>query len=267
MATRDELYDLLLDNANLQIEVERVLLGLNWTLCQAGSVGIAETVTGGPWRSESSTPLVGRTLAELSLWLRKWDRQQAAIGLAAINAAINSEADMVYREGALFRGRHALSNALEWFLPRLRGHKVAVIAEDNPFTRLHERLELTLLQSREGALHPAAEVMLGKAEWIFVNGQTVADKSLPRILDLASDARVVLYGPQVPWLEEWRDFGIDFLLGSQIDQRTALYDTIAEGGTIDALPQAVSYRVCDLHALPALSETTVEARQVSVLSH
>ncbi len=265
MATRDELYDLLLDYANVQIEVERVLLGLNWTLCQAGSIGIAATALGGAWRSESSAPLVGRTLAELSLWLRKWERQQASIGLAAINAAINSEADMVYREGALFRGSHALSNALEWFVPALRGHKVAVIAEDNPFAALDERLELTTLQSREGALHPAAEVMLGNAEWVFVNGQCVADKTLPRVLELATDAQVVLYGPQVPWLDEWRDFGIDFLLGSQIDQHTALYTTIAEGGTIETLPQAVSYRVCDLHSLDLLSSSTTAVRQVNGL--
>ena len=248
MGTRDELYDLLLDYANLQIEVERVLLGLNWTLCQAGSTGIAETTGGGEWRRESPAPLVGRTLAELSLWLRKWDRQQAAIGLAAINAAVNSEADMVYREGALFRGSQALANAMEWFLPRIRTSKVAVIGADNPFAHQHERLELTFLPTSEGALHPATEAMLGKAEWVFINGQCVADKTLPRVLELIANAHVVLYGPQVPWLEEWRDFGVDFLIGSQLDHSGALYDTIAEGGTLQSLPQAVSYRVCDLHA-------------------
>lgn len=250
MGARDELYDLLLDYANLQIEVERVLLGLNWTLCQAGSTGIAATAWGGPWRSESAVPLVGRSLAELSLWLRKWDRQQAAIGLAAVNAAINSEADMVYHEAALFRGNQALANALEWFVPQIRGHKVAVLGAESSFGR-HDGIELTHLPDSDGALHPAAEVMLGKAEWVFVNGQSVADKTLPRLLELANDARVVLYGPQVPWLEEWLDFGVDYLIGSQIEDTTALYNVIAEGGTLNTLPQAVSYRVCDLQALRA----------------
>lgn len=263
MGTRDELYDLLLDYANLQIEVERVLLGLHWTVCEAGSIGIAETTGGGEWRREIQAPLAGRSLAELSLWVRKWDRQQAAIGLAAINAAINSEADMVYREGALFRGRQALANAMEWFVPRLHDHKVAVVAADNPFVRLNEQVELTFLPGKEGALHPATEVMLSKMDWVFVEGQSVADKTLPRILELASDAQVVLYGPQVPWLEEWRDLGIDFLLGSQIDTHAVLYDTIAEGGTLDALPQAVSYRVCDLHDMGGVSKV----RQVSGLRH
>lgn len=265
MGARDELYDLLLDYANLQIEVERVLVGLNWTLCQAGSTGIAETAGGGQWRSESSTPLAGRTLAELSLWLRKWDRQQAAIGLAAINSAINSEADMVYSEGALFRGNRALLNALDWFLPSIRGRKVALIGTENLLAHQHECMELTYLPTSEGALHPAAEVILGKVEWVFVNGQSVADKTLPRVLELSPDANVVLFGPQVPWLEEWRDFGVDFLIGSQIDRCDALYDTIAEGGTLQTLPQAVSFRVCDLRALATPSGAQAGVRKVSGL--
>jgi len=251
MPQRDAIYELLLDYANLKIELERVLVGLNWTMCQAGSVGIAETAVGGQWQRAAHTPLVGRTLAELSLWLRKWDRQQAAIGLAAVNAAINSEADMVYQEGALFRGRNALDNAMEWFAPRIRGCKVALIGPDNPFNYQHDKLELTHLPCTEGALHPATEVMLDKAEWVFVNGQTVADKTLPRILELAVDAQVVLYGPQVPWLDEWHRFGVNFLIGSQIDHNLGLYQTIAEGGDIASLPQAVSYRVCDLDAMQA----------------
>lgn len=267
MGARDEIYDLLLDYANLQIEVERVLLGLNWTLCQAGATGIAETTGGGKWRRESPAPLVGRTLAELSLWLRKWDRQQAAIGLAAINAAINSEADMVYQEGALFRGSQALANALEWFVPRILGHKVALIGEAHPFAPHLDRLDMTQLPSRDGALHPAAEVMLGKAEWVFVNGQSVADKTLPRVLELAGDAQVVLYGPQVPWLDEWRGFGVDFLIGSQIDHSAALYNTIAEGGDIDTLPQAVSYRVCDLHALQVYTAPTPGTPRAGLVPH
>ncbi len=267
MGTRDELYDLLLDYANLQIEVERVLLGLHWTVCEAGSIGIGETTGKGEGWRESQAPLAGRSLAELSLWVRKWDRQQASIGLAAINVAINREADMVYHEGGLFRGRQALSNAMEWFVPRLAGQHVAVVAAENPFARMKEAPELTFLPGREGALDPATEVMLSKMDWVFVSGQSVADKTLPRILELATEARVVLYGPQVPWLEEWRDFGVDFVVGSQIDKHALLYDTIAEGGTLESLPQAVSYRVCDLHGMGLLSSNPSEVRQVSGLRH
>lgn len=251
MPNRDAIYDLLLDYANLQVEIERVMVGLDWTLVQAGATGIAATVARGQWQRSPDAPLVGRSLAEVALWLRKWERQQAVIGLAAVNAAINSEADMIYQEGALFRGRNALDNALEWFLPHIQGSKVALLGQQNPFIRHQSQIELTHLPGSNGSVHPAAEVMLGKAEWVFVPGQAVADKTLPRILELARDAKIVLYGPQVPWLEEWHGFGIDYLVGSQIDHSTILYSTIAEGGGIESLPQAVSYRLCDLGAQQA----------------
>ncbi len=252
MNARDAIYDLLLDYANLQIDVERILVGVNWTLCHAGDYGIAATTgRGGQYRLNK--PLAGRNLAELSLWLRKWDRQQASIGLAAVNAAINREADMVYHEGALFRGQYALSNALEWFVPQLREQKVTVLSPDNPFSNTSELVDLTHLPNREGALHPAAEIVLPKTDWLFIDGQSVADKTLPRALELAESSRIVLFGPQVPWLEEWSDFGVDYLLGSQIEQQQTLYETIAEGGELHSLQQAVSYRVCDLHTNQSLA--------------
>lgn len=267
MPAGDAIYELLLDYANLEVEVERVLVGVNWTLCQAGDYGIAATIAGPGGGSEFDSPLAGRTLAELSLWLRKWDRQQASIGLAAVNAAVNGEADMVYHEGALFRGRFALRNALEWFVPSLCGRKVAVIGTNNPFVHCHELTEVTHLPNRDGGLHPATETVLERADWLFVDGQAVADKTLPRVLELTPKARTVLYGPQIPWLEEWRDFGIDYLLGSQIDHHDHLYSTIAEGGELRTLYQAISYRVCDLHTGHALSGTDNGLPQMANLSH
>lgn len=171
---------------------------------------------------------------------------------------------MVYQEGALFRGGNALENAMGWFVPRIHGQKVAVIGITNPFSQ-KEKLDLTHLPGKDGALHPAAEVMLDKAEWVFVNGQSVADKTLPRVLELAGDAKVVLYGPQVPWLEEWHSFGINYLIGSQIDRATDLYQTIAEGGDIGALPLAVSYRVCDLDAMQASGLAISKSPEAAVM--
>ena len=266
MSARDAIYELLLDYANIQVEVEQVLVGVNWTLCHAGDYGIAATTAVQGWGRGFDSPLAGRTLAELSLWLRKWDRQQASIGLAAVNAAVNGEADMVYHEGALFRGRFALNNALEWFVPRLRGRKVAVIGMNNPFTNLGVQVEVTHLPSRDGALHPATETVLDRVDWLFIDGQAVADKTLPRLLELAPEARRVLYGPQIPWLEEWREFGIDYLLGVQIEQPDLLYDTIAEGGELAGLRQVVSYRVCDLHSSDSSTERVSGIGRIAGLS-
>jgi hypothetical protein len=59
----------------------------------------------------------------------------------------------------------------------------------------------------------------------------------------------------------------DFLIGSQIDQGEALYTAIAEGGNIDTLPQAVSYRVCDLGAFQATGLPATEKPRALLAPH
>jgi uncharacterized protein len=236
----EELYDLLLDYAKIDCEVEQLLVGWNWTLCRAGSVGMAATRQ----RTETGDgiPLKGRSMAELALWLRKWDHHQASIGLAAVNCAINREADMVYREGGLFKGRQALQHGFDWFRPHLAGEKVVVAGKAANYFKEGSVASLEL----PAAIPPHAPHLLSKADWVFLPAETVADKTLPRLLELSADARVVLYGAETPWLDEWRDFCVDYLIGSQIDDPDLLATLIAEGNGGQSLSEALSWRVIDL---------------------
>ena len=236
------LYELLLDHANLGVAVERVQLGVNWTLCQAGASGLASTLGGSTWASEAQ-PLHGRPLAELAAWLSRWDRQQASVGLAAVNAALNREADMVYASGTLYKGQDAAQSAFDTFLPWITGQRVAVIGPVLPFSTPQPIGELHLFAPAEGALGARAESLLPQADWLFVHAQTLADKTLPRILELAEGARCVLYGAQTPWLDELHEFGIDYLLGVQIDEPQRLHTVVAEGGDLANLAHVLSFRL------------------------
>ncbi len=240
MNRHEELYDLLLDYAKLETEVEQILVGWNWTLCRAGSVGMAQT------RQKSDAgealPLKGRSLSELALWLRKWDHHQASIGLAAVNCAINREADMVYREGGLFKGRQAEQAGFDWFRPLLKGKRVVVAGRAAEYFAEASAAKLEL----PAAIPPHAPHLLRKAEWVFLPAETVADKTLPRLLELSEEATVVLYGAETPWLDEWRDFGVDYLIGTQVDDADMLTTLIAEGNGALSLSEALSWRVIDL---------------------
>jgi uncharacterized protein (DUF4213/DUF364 family) len=243
MRNYEELYDLLFDYANLRTEVERILVGLNWTLCRAGSIGMAQTCSGdGHGNPDFSTPLKGYSLAELSLWLRKWERRQASVGLAAVNAAVNREADMVYMEGALFKGRQAFHSSLDWFMPRMAGQQVVVAGSAATAWAKAASMDITALELPE-AVTPRAEQLLPRADWVFLPAHAIADKTLPRLLELSAGATCVLYGTEVPWLEEWGEFGVDYLLGSQVDDHELLYTLVAEGAAETALCQALSYRL------------------------
>lgn len=252
------LYELLLDYAEIAVDVEEVVLGLRWILCRAGSCGVAATpsmaVTGNGW----GLPLRGRSLAELSRWLLEWQRDKAAIGLAAVNAAINREADLVTQQGAIFQGRDALHHAFGWFAPQLEGQRVALIGDASLPQGLLGDCELWHLPQHNGALHPACESELADSDWCFINSTTIADKTLPRVLELAADSRIVLYGPSLPWLEEWREFGVDYLLGCEVDAPEKLLTTVQEGGDIERDPLALHYRLINLHTqhvIPAAVET------------
>jgi len=243
MKKPEELYDLLFDYANLHTEVEQVLVGLDWTLCRAGALGLARTNGQGEGRIQGrGSPLQGRTVAELSLWLRKWDPRQAAIGMAAVNAAINREADMVYMEGAMFKGRQAVQGSLEWFLPLLANQRVVAAGEAADFLCRAGVSDIQPIRL-PAAIPPDAEALLPAADWVFLPARTITDKTLPRLLELSSHAKCVLYGTEVPWLEEWGEFGIDYLVGSQIDDAGSLYTLIGEGASQSDLAQALSYRI------------------------
>lgn len=84
-----EIYDLLLDYAGAATPASQVTLGRVWTLCEAGRVqGLAmspEEITRTlPWPGT----LAGRPLRQLAAWVKEWDPHQAAVGMAACNAAI-----------------------------------------------------------------------------------------------------------------------------------------------------------------------------------
>jgi uncharacterized protein (DUF4213/DUF364 family) len=89
----------------------------------------------------------------------------------------------------------------------------------------------------------ASEYLLAEADWVFVTASALANKSLPRLLDLSRGARVVLMGPSLPWLGEWADFGVDYLAGVVVHDPQALWQVIAEGGGTRLFEQAAEYRL------------------------
>lgn len=262
-----ELYDMLLDYADLAVEVEQMSVGLNWTLCQAGTTGLAPTVPMSGGTPSWQGTLRGRQLGQLSHWLLDWDRSRASIGLAAVNAALNREADLVTANGAIFKGNEALHHSIEWFLPMLRGKRVALIGPQlEPFRACQGKFDLHHYHSADGGLHPACSTELRECDWLFVNAGTLADKSLPQILESAADSRVVLYGAAVPWLEEWRQFGVDYLLGCEVDATPLLQTAVMEGQDVEQSAAALHFRLINLQPELVMMPSTTRAPLRSVAS-
>lgn len=244
MPKPQRVYELLLDHALSNNIIETVNIGLVWTLCKAGHCGLAMSPQLATRTLSWSGTLVGKPLRELSVWINEWDAYQATVGMAAINAAINTQ--------PLPAGINLTAGNLavfEHFLPQLQGRKVVVIGRYPHIERYAEHIDLTIIERQPVANdYPdsACEFLLPQADWVFLTATSLINKTFPRLAELAQHATTVLMGPTTPWLPELTEFGIDYLAGVEIIDAEKLQQTVAEGGGVRIFETGVRYRVVSL---------------------
>lgn len=248
-------YELLLDRvANHTDPALEITLGLVWTLCRgARASGLAMTLGGAPRTLPWSGSLAGRPLMELAPWLRGWNPHAASIGLAAVNAALNTADNPVLAGAAPLVGDGPGNLAVfEHFAPRLAGQRVVVIGRYPGLDAYARQMDLTVLERQPGdgdLPDPACEYVLPQADWVFLTASSLANKTFPRLAELSRAATTVLMGPGTPWVEELAAFDIDYLAGVEVLDHDALRRTVAEGGGVRLFEGSVRYRLADLRAV------------------
>ncbi|HYQ39286.1 MAG TPA: DUF364 domain-containing protein [Pseudomonas sp.] len=244
------LYDWLLACAPSAAPVQRVQLGLSWTLAEvADGLGFAFSPRQVPRTLPWAGTLAGRPAGELAAWLRSWHPAEAAVGLAVLNAQINAAAPCLAAATPLHGAAPGHLRVFEHFRPRLAGRRVAVIGHYPGLERLWSDFPYQCLerQPQDGDLpDSAAEFVLPQADWVFVTASSLANHTLPRLLELSRRARVVLMGPSLPWLAGWREFGVDYLAGVRLRDAAAARQVVAEGGGTRLFADAVEYAVLEL---------------------
>lgn len=208
-------------------EAKRVVVGLNWTMVEGpDGIGLATTPprdTPGCYGRLDAGRYAGRSLAELAALADSWNPFETAIGLAATGA---------------WHNRYDLAaeplNGLD-ALGETHGRVVVIgsfpgIAERLPGCQVVERYP------EEGEFPDwAAEWLLPGCEAAVVTGSALANRSLPRLLELATDARVALVGPSTPLAPGLFDYGLTALSGLVATDPDGLARTVAEGGATRAL--------------------------------
>jgi hypothetical protein len=252
MSTPWAVYELLLDRvADHADSALEITLGLVWTLCRgARTCGLAMTPGGAPRTLPWAGSLAGQSLRELAPWLRDWNPHAASIGLAAVNAALNTEGNPVLARAAPLVGSGPGNLAVfEHFAPQLAGRRVVVIGRYPGLDAYARQMDLTVLERQPGTgdlPDPACEYVLPQADWVFLTASSLANKTFPRLAELSRTATTVLMGPGTPWVEELAAFGIDYLAGVEALDHAALRQTVAEGGGVRLFEGPVRYRLADL---------------------
>ena len=249
MKNPKEFYDLLIDHARSDAKVSGVCLGQVWTYCKSEQnegchLGLAMSPPQTSRTLSFPGTLVGKTLTELASWVNEWESCKATVGMAAINCSLNSQPLMTAQR--LGAGNLAV---FEHFLPQLHGKKVVVIGRYPGIDAYQTQLNLTILERQpQGNDYPdpACEFLLSEADWVFISGSTIPNKTFPRLAQLSKYATTVLMGPTVPWLPQLAEFDIDYLAGVGIEDSVALEQTVAEGGGIRIFSQAVRYYLAKL---------------------
>lgn len=249
MTNPQHFYDLLIDHAHSNTKVSGVCLGQVWTFCKTeqddGShFGLAMSPPQTSRTLSFPGTLVGKTLSELASWINDWEPCKATIGMAAINCSLNAKP----LANAMLLGAGNLA-VFEHFLPQLHDKKVVVIGSYPGIDAYQKQFDLTILErlpQGKDYPDPACEFLLPEADWVFISGSTIVNKTFPRLAQLSKYATTVLMGPTVPWLPELAEFDIDYLAGVNIEDSVALEQTVAEGGGIRIFSQAVRYHLAKL---------------------
>jgi uncharacterized protein (DUF4213/DUF364 family) len=245
-----DLYDRLIARADSSQPLRRMLLGLNWSVAQVRASGLCFSPIDPPRTLSFPGTLAGRPAGELTRWIRSFDPCEAAVGCAVINAVINDESNPCLRRSeALASPAPPHLRVFAHFSAQLDGANVVVVGQYPGLDEVWRGRKYTCLERRSSpAALPdtAAEYVLPRADWVFLTASAIANKTLPRLLELSRPATVVLMGPSLPWLEEWADLGVDFLAGGVVRDEERLWQVAAEGGGTRIFEEAVDYRILPL---------------------
>ncbi|MGD1872892.1 MAG: Rossmann-like domain-containing protein [Mastigocoleus sp.] len=241
-----KIYDLLLEYANTNTQIQEIIIGLTWTFCKSEGVGLCMSPGTATRTLPWSGTLVNKPISEIASWLLSWDAYQATVGMAAINSVINSNSSLPNTGVPLSPESSANLAVFEHFLPQIRNQKVCIIGRYPGLDKYKDEMQMNVLelQPKKGDFPaPASEYLLPKADWVFLTATSIVNKTFPRLVELSQNAQLVLMGPTLPWLTELAEMGINYLAGVQVSNLSALRQTVAEGGGVRIFETGIEYRV------------------------
>lgn len=235
-----QLYDDLIDAVPADIRVVDALVSrFALVRTDAGATGLALADRAGR-REPPPEAVIGAPLRSVAALVKSWDFQQAALGVAALNAFFNTEVRVHAFRDALIGADEDVFTLLAPLLP---GRKVGVIGHFAGLPRLAAARELVVLErdpSGDDLPDPAAEYELPSCDLVIITGTTVANKTLPRLLSLASNARVVLVGPTTPFAPEVYGDRVAQLATARVCEPGRCADLVRLGASMRTVKQTLT---------------------------
>lgn len=227
-----DIYDELIEEIPADITVTSGSVGLRWCTITSseGGLGIAYTL---PERSRPTRydepSFVGARLRDIAALAKSWNFAEAGVGMAAVNAWY-ARPDRAEHNGFTPCTVDPWQHIFDPFADDVAGRIVSVIGHF-PFApaALGAAADLRMLErcTQPGDYpDPACEYLLPESDFVFVSGSAFANKTMPRLLELAQDATTVIVGPSTPLSPALFDHGVDVLSGFVSSSPTTLADSL-----------------------------------------
>ena len=232
-----KIYDELIESVPEDLLVTEYMVGLHWTIvCSDQGMGVAKTVKGGK-TGEELRYIVGRPLKEIASYVKSWNMLNASLGLAAINSTLNvSENVMEITEPSDYGRGDIGGDGADAFSDQSFSQnykKVAFVGHIPKLDELRELCELSILDRdpRPGDFPDSAcEFILPEQDLIYITGTAFINKTMPRLLELSRNAKLILLGPSVPISPVLFRYGVDAIAGMIVADKKMVWQTIQEGG-------------------------------------
>lgn len=232
-----KLYDELIDRIPPDIIVDNITVGMGWTAVTAGIYcGTAMTVREQDCYDDLLDCRRGQPLKYLASLSKSWNFTEASIGVAAINAYYNNKT--TWRDTVVM-GRTpwkmiGSENAFDGYAREVKGKKVAIIGHFRHLEKyLTEAENVVVLERRpsgDDLPDSACEYVLPEQDYVFITGVTLINKTLPRLLQLASAGKVILVGPSTPMTPLLFQYGVSEMSGFLVGSKEALIDAVSIAG-------------------------------------
>ncbi|MCI1963099.1 MAG: DUF364 domain-containing protein [Ancrocorticia sp.] len=258
-----EIYNALVDGIPASVTVERALSGAVSVVWNSqGGCGIAttDTSTDGEDRAArrpgdandalrgvggAGLHVVGVGLRDVAALVKSWDFREASLGAAALNSwyTTASRIKEARTSGAITmdNGSASVFAAAD---ATLQGRSAAMIGHfPHAAQELAHAAHVTVIerQQQPGDLPDSAcEYVLPGVDAVFITGMTLANKTLPRLLELARGADVYLVGPSVPFAPEVFRGSARFLAGSYVTDSELAWKLGCEGRGTHAMQPALT---------------------------
>lgn len=230
-----ELYDELIRGIPDGLIVTQCNAGYNWTTVTSseGGSGIAKTIPVLSVPYSFRGQIAGAPLKQIAELAKSWNFVEAAIGTAAIGAYYNHPS-RVYDCGQNHpAATEANPNVFNLYREEVTGLKVTVVGH---FPALEQKLgsicSLTVLEREplDNELPDSAcEYILPEQDYVFITGCTLVNKTMPRLLELSKNAKIVIVGPSTIISSVMFNFGVYGLSGMVVPDAEKCAAIIREG--------------------------------------